>query len=277
MTRRHTSETLLTPPHPSPSDDGEGAKAVLLTLDNLCITRGGKQLLRGLTLQCRAGERWAVLGLNGAGKSSLLDVLSGVLMPAQGEVRYGLTQQLTTSSLDATQLASLRTHVSQRYTPRFAMRVNAFVAQGAEDEKLAAQWMKSLDVAPLAERDITQLSGGELQRVTLARHLARERDVTLLDEPLTHLDPAHQQQLLHLLRSEVFASRSVIAAVHDVNWAQAFATHVLLLGCEGSSTSSQAGWIAGVVQDVMKAELLGHALNVKLHRIETQLGQRWVS
>jgi iron complex transport system ATP-binding protein len=250
---------------------------VLLSTHELAVTRGGKQLLRGLTLSCRAGERWAVLGLNGAGKSSLLDVLSGLLMPAQGEVRYGESTRDATALLDAVQLAALRSHVSQRYTPRFAMRVSAFVAQGAEDEKRATQWMKALNVASLADRDITQLSGGELQRVTLARHLVRERDVALLDEPLTHLDPAHQQQLLQILRSESYAQRCIIAAVHDVNWAQAFATHVLLLGCEGSRTSPQAGWIAGSAQEVMEAARLSMALGVSFMKIETEFGARWVS
>jgi iron complex transport system ATP-binding protein len=225
-------------------------------------------------LQCKAGERWAVLGLNGAGKSTLLDVISGLLAPAQGEVRYA---NQSVASLDALQLSDLRTHVSQRYAPRFAMRVSAFVEQGAGDAALAMKWMNALDVSSLAQRDITQLSGGELQRVMLARHLARERGVTLLDEPLTHLDPAHQQQVQQVLRSEAFAQRCIVAAVHDVNWAQTFATHALLLTCEGTTTSPQAGWIAGAAQDVMTSALLSAALGVNFTRTETALGARWVS
>jgi iron complex transport system ATP-binding protein len=246
----------------------------LLTLENLSIARGGKQLLRGLSLQCNAGERWAVLGLNGSGKSTLLDVMSGLLAPAQGELRYA-NQSIT--SLDAQQLSDFRTHVSQRYAPRFAMRVSAFVEQGAGGDALAMKWVNALDLSSLAERDITQLSGGELQRVMLARHLARERGVTLLDEPLTHLDPAHQQQVQQVLRSDAFTQRCIVAAVHDVNWAQTFATHVLLLTCEGTTTSPQAGWIAGAAQDVMTSALLTAALGVNFTKIETALGARWVS
>jgi iron complex transport system ATP-binding protein len=246
----------------------------MLTLNHLCVARGGKQLLRGLSLQCHAGERWAVLGLNGAGKSSLLDVLSGLLRAQSGQVMYG-EQGINTMS--AEHLAERRAHVSQRYAPRFAMRVQSFVQQGAGGLAQAISWMNALDVSSLATRDITQLSGGELQRATLARHLARERKVLLLDEPLTHLDPAHQQQLLTLLRSDAMQSTCVIAAVHDVNWAQAYATHVLLLTCEGTTTSPQAGWIGGAVQDVMTSELLSAALGVNFTKIETMLGARWVS
>lgn len=245
--------------------------ALLLTLHALKLSRGDKTLLDNLSLQCRAGERWAVLGLNGVGKSSLLDTISGFLMPEQGEVIFTQEhREISTHDCDATQLAQLRSHVSQRYSPRFAMTVQAFVEQGAEgDASKAKAWIAALDLDALMQRDITQLSGGELQRATLARHLARERQLVLLDEPMTHLDPAHQQQLLALLRGARLAHGCVIAAVHDINWAQAFATHVLILGEQGN-------WLAGTVDEVMNESTLSQALHVKLVKVNTESGPRWV-
>lgn len=246
----------------------------LWTLDALAVGHGPCALLEGLSLRLHAGERWALLGNNGAGKSTLLDTISGWYRPIAGRIQCEEGNiPIDVSQASPAVLAERRAHLGQGPALRFSMPVRDYVAQAARGDAAQAQanallWLGRFDATALAPRDVRQLSGGELQRVALARVFARETPLLLLDEPLSHLDLAHQALLGEVLR-EGAQTRCVLMAVHQLNWAQAHATHALLLGGAGR-------WLAGPASEVLNEANLRALYGVGLQRIDSALGPRWV-
>ncbi len=199
-------------------------------------------VLAGLTLTLRAGELVGVVGPNGAGKSSLIRALARTLAPAKGAVTLrgrdlyrdlsaresaqgiAVVPQDTSVAFDF----SVREVVEMGRSPRLPRR--PFAAPGPADDAAVAAALDRAGVAGLAERPVTTLSGGERQRVLLARALAQDADVLLLDEPTAHLDLRHQAQTLVLAREMAHAQgRAVLAVLHDLNLAAAHCDRLLLL------------------------------------------------
>jgi ABC-type cobalamin/Fe3+-siderophores transport system ATPase subunit len=195
--------------------------------------------LAGLDAKFAAGEIVAILGENGSGKSTLLKVIARILPPAGGQVLF-----------DGRPLAELpRRQTAQRiaYLPQtvdlvFPIRCldlvlqgrapyrPGFAADGPDDRRLAMEAMRACDVAELAERDASALSGGERRRVFLARALAQEAEVWLLDEPTAGLDPRHRLEFLGLLRRTHRARpTTVLFVTHEMETAAGIADRVLLL------------------------------------------------
>lgn len=199
---------------------------------------GGVTALDSCDLGLTAGELVCVLGPNGAGKSTLIKVLGGLLTPDQGQV-----------SLDGSSLATLPARERAR---RLAMvpqvlaglpdvTVRDFVAYGryahqgifarasAEDGRAIDAAMLEADLTELGERPLVELSGGQRQRALIARALAQQATLLLVDEPTTALDPAHQISVLELLRGLAERGRGVLVVTHDLNLASQFATRIVLL------------------------------------------------
>ncbi len=211
----------------------------LLRLEEVRFAYGAHEALRGVTLGLEAGEKVALLGPNGAGKSTLLKVASGYLAPAAGRVLLG-----------AEDLARLPRRVAARRlggvaaeeAHEFPFRVRESVALGRHawrsafgaptdmDEARVAAALTACELTLLADRPLPSLSSGERQRASLARALAQDAEVLLLDEPTAHLDLGHQLRLLAALTRHVAERRcAVLAAIHDVNLAAGWADRVLLL------------------------------------------------
>ena len=176
----------------------------------------------GISLSLPAGSLTVVVGPNGAGKSTLLQALAG-LLPAAGEVRWG-AQPL--AELDIPGRARRLAWVGQEARFDFAFTVREVVAQGryawgddglGTDEALAA-----LDLEALAARPVTQLSGGERHRVTLARAVATAAPVQLWDEPVAQLDVRHALEVLALGRKLAAAGGTLVVSLHDLRLAQGF-------------------------------------------------------
>lgn len=246
----------------------------LLTLHEVSVGYGPCALLSGLNLQWRMGQRWALLGNNGAGKSTLLETIAGWYQPLAGRIQCQVDGiPLDVSKASPAALADCRALLGQAPVLRFSMPVLDYVAQAArggaaQAPQRALAWLARFDAAALAGRDVRQLSGGERQRVALARAFARETPLVLLDEPLSHLDLAHQALLADVL-CEGAAYRCVAMAVHQLNWAQQHATHALLVGGAGR-------WLAGPVEDVLTEDHLHALYGVPLARVGSALGTRWV-
>jgi iron complex transport system ATP-binding protein len=200
---------------------------------------GAHTVLKGVGLRLRRGEFVGLLGPNGSGKSTLLRVLSGVLKPTRGEVWL---EGQPLSRLRAKEVARRLAFVPQREEVAFGFSAWEVVLLGrapyigwwgkerAEDVQAAQRAMERTHCAPLSERAFSSLSGGERQRVVLARGLAQETSVLLLDEPLTHLDVAHQVGTLSLLRQlNREEGLTVLAALHDINLASEFCDRLLVL------------------------------------------------
>ncbi len=195
--------------------------------------------LQAINFQVRLGEFTTVLGSNGSGKSTLLKLMSGYLKPQVGTVLLkGSSVHQMTLQQRARQIAL----VAQESHLSFPMKVREFVLMGRhphlswfkfEDRQSLQilEWaLDSTDSQSLADRNIQELSGGEKQRVILARALVQEPQLMLLDEPTMHLDVGYQVELVQLLKS---LSRekgfTVIMVTHELNIAAEFSEQVLLL------------------------------------------------
>ena len=200
---------------------------------------GVDNVLTGITFDLAPGEFVGLVGPNGCGKSTLLRALSRTLPLRSGEVRLNGQSIWELSPLA---LAKQMAFVPQQEPATFDFTVREVVLMGRyphlgrgrgcedADYRLAAEAMEAADVLPLANRAITQLSGGEHRRVLLARALAQDTPVLLLDEPTAHLDVTHQAELLSLVRKLAHnRGKAVLAALHELNDAAQYCDRLALM------------------------------------------------
>ena len=205
-----------------------------LATNRLTLRTPTRTLVDALDLTLEAGEVLGVLGANGAGKSTLLTVLAGLAAPAQGRVT------LDGHTLDTLPPLTRAQHIGllpQGDEGGFFGSVSDFVALGRYPFGHAfgdlAPHLATWELTALARRPLATLSGGERQRARLAQLAVQTPCIALLDEPLTHLDPAHQARLLAWARSEADAGRSVVLTLHDPNWAACHCDRLLFLYGDG--------------------------------------------
>lgn len=239
----------------------------VLSLAQVDAGYGAADVLRGASLEVKPGEAWAVLGPNGAGKSTLVRVVMGLLPPRAGRV------EVTGLSLPGASPAELARRVA--WVPQVmdddagftalelalmgrAPHLGAWGLPGAKDVERALECLGELGVAALAERPLSEVSGGERRRVWLARALVQAPKLLVLDEPTAFLDVRHQVELLRAVRRRVAGGLGVLAVLHDVNLAAHFATHVLLL--KDGRTLAQ-----GPVGDVLTSERLSELYGIAMH------------
>jgi iron complex transport system ATP-binding protein len=223
----------------------------LLEARALTVLAAGRVLVDGLDWCVRAGERWCVIGRNGAGKSLVLRALAGLGVPGRtGEVVWqGRRQQ----DWPVAAAAATRALMPQQAQDRFALTVERTLALSQvvvpADGPRVGELMSELDIATLAGRRADQLSGGERQRVALAQCAMQGAALMLLDEPVSFQDPAHQQLVGRWLAAAAGGGRAWIASAHDPSWIGRVATHVLALFGDGR-------WQAGRVDEILSAAVL---------------------
>lgn len=260
-------------PQSAASATSERAAAPVLAARGVTYRAGAAVLVEDIDLTLAAGEVLAVVGPNGAGKSTLLKLLTGDLKPAAGEV---LLDGRPLGRYKMRELALRRAVLPQQTMLQFAFTCEEVVLMGrsphnrggrpdsANDRAVARAAMARTDTLDLAQRAFQSLSGGEQQRVTLARVLAQEARVLLLDEPTAALDIRHQELVMQIARQEAAAGAAVLAVLHDLNLASAYADHVAVLHC-GRLVA------CGTPAVVMTAELLSrvfeHPLAVVPHPV----------
>jgi iron complex transport system ATP-binding protein len=223
--------------------------------------------LRGADLALAAGELLCVIGPNGSGKSTLLKCLGGLLAPAKGEVELeGASLDRYDSVARARKLA-----IVPQYLPLLPdVRVLHFVLGGRyshlarwkgwqpHDLQVARAGLAQCDAADLESRLMSDLSGGQRQRVLLARSLAQEAKILLVDEPTNSLDPEHQVRVFALVRRLADEGRAVLVVTHDLNLASQFATRVALL-CDGRVVNE------GPPAEILRREILEPVYGEHLH------------
>jgi iron complex transport system ATP-binding protein len=221
------------------------------------LTCGYRQpVLTDVSLTVRSGELFVILGPNGSGKTTLLRTLARLLRPLGGTVAL---DGKDVWSCSPSQVAAAVAFTSQVLAPGWPFTVREFVALGraphrgwwrplgAYDRRAIAAAMDQLGLCGIQDRPVTELSGGEWQRVRLARALTQEARVLLLDEPTSHLDPRYQFELLSLVRGLTRVRHlAVVMTLHDVNLVGAWADRVALLGqgdvhCEGTPDAVLTG------------------------------------
>jgi iron complex transport system ATP-binding protein len=201
-----------------------------LTTQQLSLHAGTRTLVDSLDLALAPGEVLGILGANGTGKSTLLTVLAGLAAPASGRV------MLDGQPLDGLPPLTRAQHIGllpQGDEGGFFGNVADFVALGhfpfggpAPD---LAPHLANWELTDLARRPLDTLSGGERQRARLAQLAVQAPRIALLDEPLTHLDPAHQARLMAWTRGEADVGRTVVLTLHDPNWAACHCDRLLFL------------------------------------------------
>ncbi|MCA9706776.1 MAG: ABC transporter ATP-binding protein, partial [Myxococcales bacterium] len=196
-------------------------------------------LFRGLDLTITPGELWALVGPNGSGKSTLLRCLAGLRPPEEGSVWLG---EARLSALPARERATRVAYLPQLTPLYHDLEVRQLVMLGraphlsrwrppaAEDVRRIDLALERVHATTLASRRVSTLSGGERQRVMLARLLATEAPLLLLDEPTTALDIGHALRLLALCRELAAEGAALVLALHELDLARRHADHAVCLG-----------------------------------------------
>ncbi len=217
--------------------------------------------MRGVSLSVAPGSMLAVAGPNGAGKTTLLRLLSGSLAPREGEVR--LDDRLL-GDLDDRERARAVAVVPQSESSPFPVTVREMVGMGRyahlgpwesvgnRDRVVVDEALERCSVAPLARRQLGELSGGERQRARIARALAQEAPVLLLDEPTAGLDLRYRMELFHLLQELRADGLALLVVTHDLNLAARFADRLLLLdrGRERAGGTPDEVLMRGTLEEV---------------------------
>ena len=198
--------------------------------------RADGKVFEGLSLQAHAGSVLAVLGNNGAGKSTLLHLLAGLRKPSAGSVRVG---ECDLGSLGRKEIAKHIAFVAQQQrVPHLGVYDQVLLGRKPHmgwslteyDRMVVSRTIAQLDLEPFSHRYIDELSGGERQKVHIARALAQEPEVLLLDEPTSALDPKNQMEVLRVVRAVTQEeSIAAIMVIHDINLALRFCDCFLLI------------------------------------------------
>lgn len=208
-----------------------------LEVEGLSFSYPQAEVLRGVSFTLRRGEVCSVLGNNGAGKSTLLKCLLRLLRPREGTI---LVEGISLSRLKPSELARKAGYVPQRFDGYHRLTVfdavllgrKPHVSWGVEtvDLKAVEAILQRLGLAHLALRYTDELSGGELQKVVIARALAQEPRILLLDEPTNNLDLRNQTEVMEILRAEARSGGlCVLVAIHDLNLALRYSDRFIVL------------------------------------------------
>jgi len=205
---------------------------------NVSFLYGKRQILEDVSFSVGSNEFVVLIGPNGSGKTTLLQVLLGLRRVHGGDI---LISGLPLQSLTRKSIAQKLTFLPQDTAMEFAFSVREVVAMGrnphlgrfqsetADDQLIIERALSATDTLHLASRPITALSGGERQRALLARSIAQQTPLLLLDEPTANLDMSHQIETLQLAKQLVGQGRSVIAAIHDLTLASRYADRAILI------------------------------------------------
>jgi iron complex transport system ATP-binding protein len=225
--------------NPESSQSSATRQCPALEAQRVVFGYGAQPVLHGFSLAVERGDFMALLGPNGSGKSTCIRLLAGVIHPSGGEVRL---DGHDIAALPRRTVARRLAVVPQMTSPSFAFTVHEYVmmgraphlgrlqAESREDREIVAEALALTEAFELADRPVTELSGGELQRVTIARAVAQQADIMLLDEPTAMLDINHQIEIFELLRG-LNASRDVtiLCVSHDLNSAAEYCPLLVLM------------------------------------------------
>ncbi len=243
-----------------------------LVVTGLSVRAGDRMIVDSATFTAPAGQVTGLVGPNGAGKSTLMRALLGLGPSTAAEVRFegsdllamGRRERARTCAF-VEQSATTETRITVREVVGLGRLPHqpSWQAEPAEpDETIIRQAFEAVDLGAFADRVFNTLSGGEQQRVHLARALAQEPRLLVLDEPTSHLDVRAQKDMLDLLRERSTAGLTVLMAIHDLNLAAGYCDRVVVMSCGGIVSE---GVPEAVLTPAMLRDVYGVAASVIPH------------
>ncbi len=233
------------------------------------------EILKDLDFAVEKGDFLAIAGPNGAGKTTLLNLLCAVLKPKAGSIEIDAKP---IQAYSAKALAQKIAVVRQEFIPVFDFSVEQVVSMGRSpylgafglenenDKELVRDALNATDTTKFAERSLANLSAGERQRVFIARAIAQDTPVLLLDEPTSFLDLKHQVKIYDLLKKmQNEKNKTIISVTHDINLAAQYCENVLLIAAD-------AGYLYGSTKQVFSTQKIEQFFSVKtyVHKIGSE-------
>ena len=242
-----------------------GSRPQAIITQDLSYEIEGNLLLDGVTMHADRGQLVGLIGPNGAGKSTLLRTISGILRNRDGSVKLDGTDIRDLSTREVATTLALVPQIAP-YTYGFTSielvlmgrypHLGRFQIEGREDDRIAREAMRLTEIEEFADRTLDTLSGGERQRVFVARALAQQPSILLMDEPTANLDVLHQLKVLDLVRQLVDDGLTAVAAIHDLNMAARYSDRLVLLS--GGQVLAE-----GSPDEVLTPETIESAFGVK--------------
>lgn len=251
----------------------------MLHLNQICAGYGNGDVLHEIAFDLPLGQNLCILGPNGCGKSTLLRVIAG-LLESRGELTL---DGKPVGDMRRSEIASHMAMMSQMSTVYFSftvyetvmmgryqkLRRGLFASPSKEDKACVEKYLRATGLEGLRERQISELSGGQLQRVFLARTLAQEPEIILLDEPTNHLDLKHQTELVAYLKAwSEEKGRTVIGVLHDINLSLMLSDQLLFL---------KDGRVAGMgsTETMLRRDFLREIYDMDVTRYMLDALERW--
>lgn len=207
-----------------------------IQVQNLSFAYNHFRALREISFETSPGDMLAIIGQNGSGKSTLLKCICRILKTTEGSIRFGNT---ILKSISPAKLSRIVAYIPQSEAAISGISVFDTVLLGRKpyissrptnaDMELVSRLLERLELDQIAMRPLNTLSGGQQQRVFIARALAQQPSVLLLDEPIANLDINHQMKVMKLLRQLAREGMTVIITIHDINMAARFCNKALML------------------------------------------------
>ncbi|CCO24203.1 ABC transporter ATP-binding protein [Maridesulfovibrio hydrothermalis] len=242
----------------------------MIRVQNLSAGYAGRKVLSGMNLDFRSGSMTAVLGPNGSGKTTLVSSISGVLKAMAGSISVN---GCNVRDYHPRKLAEIMAVLPQKVEPAFGLTVKSMVMMGryahgsgffgydSEDEKICADAIETVGISHLAERSVSELSGGEFQRVLMARTVAQQADIMVLDEAASGIDIAGKIELFDLLRKMNRNGATIVCVIHDLNLAALYFDRLVFL-------SSGKVKLDGSPEEVITRENISSVYNTSVAIVE---------
>lgn len=254
--------------------------SVHLKVEDLAFSyEGSRQIFENISFEVRSGEIVCLLGPNGIGKTTLLNCLARLREPSHGSI---MLNGKDIAHLSARDVARVIGYVPQTLRPSFDFTVleyvitgnapwlNIFAQPGPEHYQRARHALDQMSISHLSQKPYTRISAGELQQVSIARAIAQQSRLILMDEPTAHLDYGNQLKVLRMIKDLAAKGYGIVLATHNPD-------QVLLLDAKAAVIDREANFHFGGWQDVLTEELLSNVFGVPLRLIQVEGVNRMVS